>query len=130
MHRCRYDLRICSEIRQEPGPGDFSSYSGGGHALQDGEETWWVVKKPRRGCRGITSCVCGQVWEASVRANEAKANALQVLINANRSKERVEQSNEQLRDLIKEIRGLLSSESAALNILTSQQDLDFQYLYG
>lgn len=53
---------------------------------------------------------CGQVWEANVRANEAKANALEVLIKSNRSKERVEQSNEQLRNLIQEIRDLLMSE--------------------
>lgn len=54
--------------------------------------------------------VVRQVWEASVRANEAKANALEVLIKSNRSKERVEQSNEQLRSLIQDIRDLLMSE--------------------
>uniref|UniRef100_A0A8D3C297 Laminin, beta 1b n=1 Tax=Scophthalmus maximus TaxID=52904 RepID=A0A8D3C297_SCOMX len=43
------------------------------------------------------------VWEANVRANEAKANAMEVLVKSNRSKERVEQSNEQLRNLIKDI---------------------------
>lgn len=51
-----------------------------------------------------------KVWEAKKRANEAKANAMEVLIKSNRSKERVEQSNEQLRNLIKEIRDLLTSE--------------------
>lgn len=55
---------------------------------------------------------CVQVWEANNRANEAKANAMDVLIKSNRSKERVEQSNEQLRGLIKDIRDLLSSECA------------------
>lgn len=63
----------------------------------------------------LTVCVCvcvryNQVWEANNRANEAKANALEVLIKSNRSRERVEQSNEQLRDLIKEIRDLLTSQ--------------------
>lgn len=51
-----------------------------------------------------------KVWEAKKRANEAKANAMEVLIKSNRSKERVEQSNEQLRSLIREIRDLLTSE--------------------
>lgn len=51
-----------------------------------------------------------QVWEANNRANEAKANALEVLIKSNRSKERVEQSNDQLRSLIKDIRDLLNSK--------------------
>lgn len=50
------------------------------------------------------------MWEANLRANEAKANALEVLIKSNQSKERVEQSNEQLRNLIREIRDLLMSE--------------------
>lgn len=50
------------------------------------------------------------MWEANIRANEAKANALEVLIKSNQSKERVEQSNEQLRNLIREIRDLLMSE--------------------
>lgn len=50
------------------------------------------------------------MWEANIRANKAKANALEVLIKSNQSKERVEQSNEQLRNLIREIRDLLMSE--------------------
>lgn len=50
------------------------------------------------------------MWEANNRANEAKANALEVLIKSNRSKERVEQSNDQLRSLIKDIRDLLNSK--------------------
>lgn len=58
----------------------------------------------------MSDLVCGQVWEATTRANEAKANAMEVLIKSNRSKDRVEQSNEQLRNLIKEIRDLLTSE--------------------
>lgn len=58
----------------------------------------------------ITFLFMVKVWEAKKRANEAKANAMEVLIKSNRSKERVEQSNEQLRNLIKEIRDLLTSE--------------------
>ncbi|XP_030575702.1 laminin subunit beta-1b [Archocentrus centrarchus] len=57
------------------------------------------------------------VWEANVRANEAKANAMEVLTKSNRSKERVEQSNEQLRNLIKEIRDLLTNEKADVSII-------------
>uniref|UniRef100_A0A8C9XZI3 Laminin subunit beta-1 n=1 Tax=Sander lucioperca TaxID=283035 RepID=A0A8C9XZI3_SANLU len=51
------------------------------------------------------------------RANEAKVNALEVLIKSNRSKERVEQSNEQLRNLIKEIRDLLTNEKADVSVI-------------
>lgn len=54
------------------------------------------------------------MWEANNRANEAKANALEVLIKSNRSKERVEKSNEQLRSLIKDIRDLLNSKKKTL----------------
>lgn len=64
------------------------------------------------GCEQITDFLCGQVWEANNRANEAKVNAMEVLIKSNQSKERVEQSNDQLRNLIKEIRDLLTSEYA------------------
>lgn len=57
------------------------------------------------------------VWEAKVRADEAKVNALEVLKKSNESKERVEQSNNQLRDLIKEIRDLLTNEKADLSVI-------------
>nr|XP_046234781.1 laminin subunit beta-1b isoform X1 [Scatophagus argus] len=57
------------------------------------------------------------VWEANNRAKEAKMNVVEVLIKSNRSKERVEQSNEQLRSLIKEIRDLLSNEKADIEVI-------------
>uniref|UniRef100_A0A669CZE3 Laminin, beta 1b n=1 Tax=Oreochromis niloticus TaxID=8128 RepID=A0A669CZE3_ORENI len=58
-----------------------------------------------------------EVWEANIRANEAKANALGMLIKSNQSKERVEQSNEQLRNLIREIRDLLMNEKADASVI-------------
>lgn len=72
--------------------------------ITSAEEYFWIY------LHKVTDFASAQVLEASVRANEAKASALEVLKKSNRSKERVEQSNEQLRNLIQDIRDLLTSE--------------------
>uniref|UniRef100_A0A1A8HRR4 Laminin, beta 1b n=1 Tax=Nothobranchius kuhntae TaxID=321403 RepID=A0A1A8HRR4_NOTKU len=57
------------------------------------------------------------VWDANMRANEAKVKAMEVLIKSNRSRERVEESNDQLRNLIQEIRELLSNDKADKSVI-------------
>lgn len=116
MQRLCDSVEDCSKISQRPGPGHPSSNAGGGQAFLDGKKT---KKKPQGQIKEKVNVELSffvvEVWEAKKRANEAKANAMEVLIKSNRSKERVEQSNEQLRDLIKEIRDLLTSEIAEQN---------------
>uniref|UniRef100_A0A9J8B1U0 Laminin, beta 1b n=1 Tax=Cyprinus carpio carpio TaxID=630221 RepID=A0A9J8B1U0_CYPCA len=51
------------------------------------------------------------VSDARGRADEAKLNAQDVLLRANQSKARVEQTNEELRDLIQQIRDFLTNET-------------------
>lgn len=54
---------------------------------------------------------CLQVLEAKVKADEAKQSAQDVLMKTNRTKQRVDQSNEELRGLIKQIRDFLTGWS-------------------
>lgn len=49
--------------------------------------------------------------EAKQKADEAKLNAHDVLMKTNRTKQRVDQSNEELRSLIKQIRDFLTRMS-------------------
>ncbi|MEJ1288269.1 hypothetical protein NN561_019300 [Cricetulus griseus] len=55
------------------------------------------------------------VSEAKVRADEAKQNAQDVLLKTNATKEKVDKSNEDLRNLIKQIRDFLTEDSADLD---------------
>ncbi|MCI4381846.1 hypothetical protein PGIGA_G00256700 [Pangasianodon gigas] len=54
------------------------------------------------------------VSEAKVKADEAKLNAQEVLQKTNKTKQRVDDSNEELRRLIKQIRDFLTQEGADL----------------
>lgn len=54
------------------------------------------------------------VSEAKVKADEAKVNAQDVLLRTNLTKHRVEQSNQELRSLIKQIRDFLTQDAADL----------------
>uniref|UniRef100_A0A8C1W626 Laminin, beta 1a n=1 Tax=Cyprinus carpio TaxID=7962 RepID=A0A8C1W626_CYPCA len=55
-----------------------------------------------------------QVSEAKVKADEAKLNAQEVLAKTNETKKRVDGSNEELRQLIKQIRDFLTQDGADL----------------
>nr|XP_023685984.1 laminin subunit beta-1-like isoform X1 [Paramormyrops kingsleyae] len=52
------------------------------------------------------------VSEAKVKADKAKANAQEVLLKSNATKQRVDQSNEELLKLIKQIRDFLTQDGA------------------
>lgn len=55
-----------------------------------------------------------QVSEAKQRADEAKQNAQEVLLKTNATKEQVDRSNEDLRNLIKQIRDFLMRKNLKL----------------
>lgn len=59
----------------------------------------------------LTFLLFMQVSEAKQKADEAKLNAYDVLMKTNRTKQRVDQSNEELRGLIKQIRDFLTRMS-------------------
>ncbi|GLD71223.1 laminin subunit beta-1-like protein [Lates japonicus] len=54
------------------------------------------------------------VSEAKLKADEAKLSAQDVLMKTNRTKRRVDQSNEELRSLIRQIRDFLTQDAADL----------------
>uniref|UniRef100_A0A667Z6H2 Laminin, beta 1a n=1 Tax=Myripristis murdjan TaxID=586833 RepID=A0A667Z6H2_9TELE len=54
------------------------------------------------------------VSEAKVKADEAKLSAQDVLLKTNQTKHRIDQSNEELRTLIKQIRDFLTQDAADL----------------
>ncbi|XP_029993162.1 LOW QUALITY PROTEIN: laminin subunit beta-1a [Sphaeramia orbicularis] len=54
------------------------------------------------------------VSEAKLKADEAKLSAQDVLMKTNRTKQRVDQSNEELRSLIRQIRDFLTQDAADL----------------
>lgn len=111
MQRLCDSVAHCSQISQRPGPGDYRGNAGGGQAILNGERNSRPQKiKLGPNVQTTVFYFVGKVWETKKHTNEAKANAMEVLVKSNRSKERVEQSNEQLRNLIKEIRDLLTSE--------------------
>ncbi|XP_033612694.1 laminin subunit beta-1 [Fukomys damarensis] len=55
------------------------------------------------------------VSEAKLKADEAKQNAQDVLLKTNATKDKVDKSNEELRNLIKEIRNFLTQDGADLD---------------
>lgn len=62
-----------------------------------------------------------QVLDAKLQADEAKLNAQNVLKNANRTKLKVDQSNEELRSLIRQIRDFLTRTYSHQRFLSSRQ---------
>lgn len=55
------------------------------------------------------------VSEAKLRADEAKQSAEDILLKTNATKEKMDKSNEDLRNLIKQIRNFLTQDSADLD---------------
>lgn len=74
----------------------------------------------------MSSPVCRpQVSEAKVKADEAKLSAQEVLMKSNRTKQKVLQSNEELRVLIRQIRDFLTRTS----LTSSSCDLERSSVY-
>ncbi|XP_070687633.1 laminin subunit beta-1a [Pempheris klunzingeri] len=77
-------------------------------------------KKARDSEQSITSAMeeveklSKMVSEAKLKADEAKLSAQDVLMKTNRTKQKVDQSNEELRGLIKQIRDFLTQDAADL----------------
>lgn len=74
-----------------------------------------------------------QVSEAKVKADEAKLNAQEVLAKTNETKKRVDCSNEELRQLIKQIRDFLTRKTHLASFLElscsdGEKWLEFQLL--
>lgn len=74
-----------------------------------------------------------QVSEAKVKADEAKLNAQEVLAKTNETKKRVDGSNEELRQLIKQIRDFLTRKTHLASFLElscsdGEKWLEFQLL--
>lgn len=61
-----------------------------------------------------------QVSEAKVKADEAKLNAQEVLTKTNETKRRVDSSNEELRQLIKQIRDFLTRKFRSGRLLVDR----------
>lgn len=60
---------------------------------------------------GLQVMFCFQVSEAKVKADKAKLSAHDVLMKTNRTKQKVDQSNEELRGLIRQIKDFLTRMS-------------------
>lgn len=68
--------------------------------------------------------------EAKVKADEAKLNAQEVLHKTNKTKQRVDDSNEELRRLIKQIRDFLTRTLVTSKISISMWSASFCHSVG